>query len=178
MSTTETPKATAGAENDDASGTAGTAESAGAPAVVTAARKADRGAIAIAAGLLLACAGLVGYGILNTQDEPKPRAVPTAEVTYEVQGEGTVEISYLSRNEDGDATVESGVELPWKKTVQVPLGKDPSVNIVLGPKGGRAGCTLAIQGEHVQRATAYGKFGRATCTGTLPAPAPTNESTN
>lgn len=130
----------------------------------------NRRAIAIALVLLLACGGLIGYGILDTEDKPKPRAVPTAEVTYEVTGEGTAEISYLARNEAGDATVVSGVKLPWKKSVQVPLGKAPTVNITLDQKGGTASCTLAIRGKHVQRATAMGEYGRATCTGELPVP--------
>ncbi|UYQ63981.1 hypothetical protein [Streptomyces peucetius] len=129
-----------------------------------------RAGVAIAAVLLLACGGLVGYGVLNTEDEPKAApTVPTAEVTYEVTGEGPVEISYLARSEDGSATVVRGAELPWKKTVQVPLGKAPTVAIVLGEKGGQAACTLAIRGQHVQRATAMGEFGRATCAGELPA---------
>ncbi|WP_404797343.1 hypothetical protein [Streptomyces pristinaespiralis] len=129
-----------------------------------------RAGLAIAAALLLACGGLVGYGLLDTEEtKPKARAVPTAEVTYEVVGEGPVEISYLARSEDGTATVVRDAELPWKKTVQVPLGKPPTVAIVLGEKGGQAACTLAIRGEHVQRATASGEFGRATCAGELPA---------
>ncbi|GAA3499567.1 hypothetical protein GCM10019016_066710 [Streptomyces prasinosporus] len=53
--------------------------------------------------------------------------------------------------------------------MRVPLGKAPTVNVVLGEKGGQAGCTLAIRGKHVQRATAMGAFGRATCAGELPA---------
>jgi hypothetical protein len=129
-----------------------------------------RAGLAIAAALLLACGGLVGYGLLDTEEKkPKARAVPTAEVTYEVVGEGPVEISYLARSEDGTATVVRDAELPWKKTVQVPLGKPPTVAIILGEKGGQAACTLAIRGEHVQRATASGEFGRATCAGELPA---------
>lgn len=128
-----------------------------------------RAGVAIAAVLLLACGGLVGYGVLNTEDEPRSPTTPAAEVTYEVTGEGPVEISYLTRSEDGAATVVRDVELPWKKTVQVPLGKAPTVAIVLGEKDGQAACTLAIRGKHVQRATAMGKFGRATCTGELPA---------
>ncbi|MFF2191106.1 hypothetical protein [Streptomyces sp. NPDC058155] len=130
----------------------------------------NRAGIAIAAAVLLACGSLVGYGILNTEEKPKPRAVPTAEVTYEVTGEGTVEVSYLARSESGDATIESGVQLPWKKTVRVPLGKDPTVAIVLGEKGGQAACTLALHGTHVQRATASGTYGRATCSAPLPRP--------
>ncbi|CAM5276003.1 MmpS family transport accessory protein [Streptomyces tanashiensis] len=114
---------------------------------------------------LLACFGLVGYGILDTDDQPKPHAVPKAEVTYEVTGTGTVDISYLARGEAGAATVEHGVRLPWTKSVQMPLGKAPTVAITLDGKGGQASCTLAIHDKHVQRATAVGAFGRATCTG-------------
>jgi hypothetical protein len=128
-----------------------------------------RAGVAIAAVLLLACGGLVGYGVLDTEEKPKPPPVPTAAVTYEVTGEGPVEISYLARSEDGTATVVRDAELPWKKTVQVPLGKPPTIAIVLGEKGGQASCTLAIRGNHVQRATAMGEFGRATCAGELPA---------
>lgn len=129
----------------------------------------DRRGLAIAAAVLLACGGLVCYGILNTEEQPKPRTAPTAEVTYEVTGEGTAELSYLARSESGEATVEKSVTLPWKKSVQVPVGKAPSVNIVLDREGGQASCTLAIRGKHVQRATAFGAYGRATCTGELPA---------
>lgn len=140
-----------------------------------------RALIGIAAVVLLVCGGLVTYGILDTKDEPKRRVLPTAEVTYEVQGEGTVQISYLagaeSGAESGDATVETGVRPPWKKTVRVPLGKNPTVNIVLDAKGGQADCTLAVRGEHVQRALASGAYGRATCTGELPTPVATDEST-
>ncbi|MFF8836895.1 hypothetical protein [Streptomyces sp. NPDC015130] len=124
----------------------------------------------VAATALLACLGLVGYGMLDTAEAPRrPRAVPTAEVTYEVTGTGTAEISYLARSEDGTATVETAVTLPWKKSVRAPLGRTPTVAVVLDGEGGQATCTLAIHGRHVQRATALGDYGRATCTGTLPA---------
>lgn len=128
-----------------------------------------RAGVVIAAVLLLACGGLVGYGMLNTEEKPRPPAVPTAAVTYEVTGQGPVEISYLAQSEDGAATVVRDAELPWKQTVEVPLGQAPTVAIVLGEKGGQAACTLAIRGKHVQRATAMGEFGRATCAGELPA---------
>ncbi|MFJ6819417.1 hypothetical protein ACIQRJ_03270 [Streptomyces niveus] len=130
----------------------------------------SRAGIAIAAAVLLACGGLVGYGFLNTEEKPEPRAVPTAEVTYEVTGEGTVEVSYLARSESGSATVVKDAALPWKKTVRVPLDKDPTVAIVLGEKGGQAACTVAVRGTHVQRATASGTYGRATCSAPLPRP--------
>ncbi|MEU0157624.1 hypothetical protein ABZ154_01935 [Streptomyces sp. NPDC006261] len=89
-------------------------------------------------------------------------------MTYEVTGKGTVEISYLARSESGSATVVKDAALPWKKTVQVPLGKDPTVAIVLGDQGGQAACALAVRGVHVQRATSSGTYGRATCSGPLP----------
>ncbi|MGP3926294.1 hypothetical protein [Streptomyces sp. 8N616] len=145
---------------------------AGADARDPGAQGADRRGVALAGALLLACGGLVAYGILTTEDEPKPRAIPTAEVTYEVLGNGTADISYLARSEAGKATVATGVQLPWKKTVQVPLGKEPIVSITLGKKSGQASCTLSIHGKHVQRATAFGPYGRATCTGSLPKPEP------
>lgn len=48
--------------------------------------------------------------------------------------------------------------------MRVPLGTSPVVDITLGEKGGEAGCTLAISGKRVQRATASGAFGRSICT--------------
>lgn len=126
-----------------------------------------RQGVVISAVLLLACGALVGYGMLSTEDKPKPRAVPTAEVTYEVTGTGTAEISYLARSQSGAATVEKDAKLPWKKTVQVPVGKAPTVAIILDEKGGEAVCALAVRGKHAQRATAMGTFGRATCSGPL-----------
>lgn len=136
----------------------------------TSERGMDRRVVAVAAALVLACAGLVGYGVLNTGNEPEEQAAPTAEVTYEVRGEGTADITYLARSEAGKATIASDVTLPWKKTVEVPLGEEPTVSILLGEEGGEASCALAIRGRHVQRSTAFGSYGRATCSGALPAP--------
>ncbi|MFE0100074.1 hypothetical protein [Streptomyces sp. NPDC059009] len=65
----------------------------------------------------------------------------------------------------GTATAEAGVGLPWKKTVRVPLGKEPVVRVQLGAGGGEARCALAVRGEHRQRATAYGAYGKAVCSG-------------
>lgn len=130
----------------------------------------DRRGIAVAAALLLACGAFVTYGILNSDDAPAPQqAAPAAGVTYEVLGEGTADITY--RGPGGDkATVVTNARLPWKKTVSVPLGASPIVNVTLGEKGGTASCTLAVRGRHVQRATATGAFGRTTCSSELPAP--------
>ncbi|MGW6143470.1 hypothetical protein [Streptomyces sp. NPDC055140] len=129
----------------------------------------DRRGIAACGVLLAACAGLVLYGVLDTEEKPE-RHVPTASVTYEVDGEGSADLTYQARSEAGTAVAVRKVSLPWRKTVRVPLGKPPIVTIALGEKGGRVSCHLAIRGEHVQTATAFGKFGRASCQGELPAP--------
>ncbi|MFE1587831.1 MmpS family transport accessory protein [Streptomyces sp. NPDC058737] len=155
------------AENTEKTGSTENAENSENPEVT--ATGGGRAGVLIAAVLLLACAGLVGYGLLDTEEKPKPSSTPTAAVTYEVTGDGTAEISYLGPDEDGRATVVRDAELPWKHTVRVPLGETPTVAVVLGEKGGQAACTLAIRGQHVQRATAVGEFGRATCSGELPA---------
>ncbi|PVE08630.1 MmpS family transport accessory protein [Streptomyces scopuliridis] len=131
----------------------------------------DRRGLAIGLVLLLACGSLVGYGVLNSEEKEgknESRSAPTAEVTYEVLGEGTADISYLGTGGSDKADVVKSAQLPWKKTVNVPAGEPPIVNVTLGEKGGQASCTLAIRGNHVQRSTASGQFGRATCSAELP----------
>ncbi|NUT53230.1 MAG: hypothetical protein HOV94_38995 [Saccharothrix sp.] len=126
----------------------------------------------MAGAVLAVCAGLVVYGVLESGEgggRASERRTPTASVTYEVTGEGSADITFQARSEAGTATVVKAAALPWRKTVDVPVGRDPIVSIVLTEKGGQARCTLAIRGRHVQSATATGTFGRATCTGALPA---------
>ncbi|MFJ2722877.1 hypothetical protein [Streptomyces sp. NPDC087437] len=131
-----------------------------------------RAALIACGAVLAACAGLVLYGVLNTgksggtAEHPVPAAA--APVTYEVTGEGIVDITYQARSTSGTATRVNAATLPWRTTVDVPLGQEPTINIVLGQKGGQARCALAIRGQHIQGATATGAFGRATCAGQLP----------
>ncbi|MFF4348148.1 hypothetical protein [Streptomyces sp. NPDC001530] len=176
----DTPEGTDTGEAADTSEAADTGEAAEdnspEPSGEKSSKGADRRGIAVAGVLLAACAGLVVYGVLNTAEKPEQHHVPTASVTYEIEGEGTADITYQARSESGDAVVADGVTLPWKKTVSVPLGKAPLVTITLGEKGGRASCQLAIRGKHVQTATAFGKFGRATCQAELPSPEPSGAS--
>ncbi|MFE7759314.1 MmpS family transport accessory protein [Streptomyces sp. NPDC057429] len=142
-------------------------EPSGSPEVIgKVSRIPDPRGIAVAAALLLACGALITYGILDTGTEraDKESAVPTAAVTYEVLGEGAADITYRGDGEGDRADVVKNAELPWKKTVNVPLGTAPVVNVTLGEKGGEASCTLAVRGKHVQRSTASGAFGRSTCT--------------
>ncbi|MER7172562.1 hypothetical protein [Streptomyces mesophilus] len=133
---------------------------------------ADRPGIVAAVVVLALCAGLVLYSVLRGEESDPPRKVPTAAVTYEVTGEGTVDITYQGASEKGTAETVARAELPWRKEVRVPLGRAPVVSVVLGAKGGQAKCALAIKGRHVQSATADGAYGRTNCTGVLPSPAP------
>ncbi|MFG2357267.1 hypothetical protein [Streptomyces sp. NPDC048521] len=142
------------------------------PADAARAHRPERTGLLIGAALLATCGGLVLYGVLDTADKPGKPTVPTAAVTYEVTGDGTADIAYQGRSETGTATVDHAVALPWKKTVQVPLGRPPLVSITLGEKGGRASCSLAVRGKHVQTASAYGTFGRATCQSELASATP------
>jgi hypothetical protein len=124
-------------------------------------------------GFLVLCLAVVLFGVVRGGDQDKAEPeVPTAPVTYEVTGEGTADLSYQGASEQGTAETVSGVRLPWKKTVEVPLGQNPVIRITLGEQGGQARCAVAVRGRHAQSATASGGFGRATCSAPLPAPAP------
>ncbi|MGW4022141.1 hypothetical protein [Streptomyces sp. NPDC005009] len=139
-------------------------------------RGGDRAGFIAAGAILVVCLGFVLYGVLGTEGDPEPERpkTPTAAVTYRVTGEGNVDVSYLARSEEGKATVEKDVELPWEKTVRVPVGQPPTLNIVLDDKGGQARCALAVRGAHVQGATASGTYGRATCSAERLAAAPSS----
>lgn len=170
----EKPSAESSEENSETAEesveSAGTPETDPSPAA--AGRRPDRAGLLVAGGVLAACTGLVLYGVLNGDEDPSParHRTPTASVTYEVTGTGTADLTFQARSESGTATVVRGARLPWHRTVEVPVGRDPLISIVLGEDGGTAHCALAVRGHHVQSATASGNFGRATCSGSLPAP--------
>ncbi|MFD9600849.1 hypothetical protein OG609_38740 [Streptomyces sp. NBC_01224] len=102
-------------------------------------RRIDRGGIAVAVALLLACGAFVTYGVLDSEDKPADKqaaTTPTAAVTYEVLGRGSADISYRGAGDD-KADVVTDVGLPWRKTVSVPLGASPIVNVTLGKEAAR-----------------------------------------
>jgi hypothetical protein len=160
MPTTEEPAGPDECGTPDATGVSRTARE----------RLADRGGVAVAAALLLACGAFVTYGVLDSGEDPADEraATPTVEVTYEVLGEGAADISYRGAGDTAGVVPDAG--LPWRKTVSVPLGAAPIVDVTLGDKGGTASCALTVSGRHVQRAIAAGAFGRTTCSGDLPTP--------
>jgi len=97
-------------------------------------------------------------------------AAPTTPVSYAVTGSGTAQITY-TRN--GTASTTLTAHLPWQHTTQLTPGQAPAtLSIVLGQGGGHATCTLTLNGHPVQHATAYGTYGRATCTTHLTPPTP------
>lgn len=133
--------------------------------------------IGAAAALLLA-GGVVTYGILASSDGPEPAPpVPTAAVSYEVRGSGTVQIDFIAQGRQPKSLTLSGSDLPWRKDVEVALGSEPTVRIVLDGKGGDAQCALSVRGKHAQRSTAVGPYGRATCSAPLAAAQDTSGST-
>lgn len=128
-----------------------------------------RRTIAIAVALsAAAAAALLAYATTRDDDPAPPeRHVPTAAVTYTVQGSGNAHITYLGDSPRGTATTLPDAELPWTTTIDVPRRKDAILTVVLPADGTRATCTLAVAGQHRQRATATGLHGRATCTAEL-----------
>ncbi len=115
-----------------------------------------------------AAAALLAYATTRDDDPAPPeRHVPTAAVTYTVQGSGNAHVTYLGNSPKGTATTLPDAELPWTTTVDVPRRKDATLTVVLPADGTRATCTLAVAGQHRQRATATGPHGRATCTAEL-----------
>ncbi|MBW1596654.1 MmpS family transport accessory protein [Streptomyces sp. JJ38] len=117
-------------------------------------------------GVLTAAA--VGAWLVASSDDGEGLPPDAVAVTYEVTGEGTVDISYSS-GEDGTAETVRGAELPWSADVHVtPAGGPATVTVVLGERGGEAGCTVAVAGQHRQRSTAFGEFGRASCSAEVP----------
>ncbi|WP_327433085.1 hypothetical protein [Streptomyces sp. NBC_01236] len=125
----------------------------------------DRTGVLIGVALLAVCSALILYGVFGTgtDDSGQERGTSTTPVTYEVTGTGTADLTYQARSETGKATVVQSARLPWRKTVDVPVGQAPTIGIVLGEHGGTARCILAVRGKYIQSATATGTFGRATC---------------
>ncbi len=124
----------------------------------------------LAGGAALVAAAVVGTVLLVALPEDEPAPAPyTVAVTYKVTGEGKATISYDTGRSDDPGGREQPVELLWSKKVRVSPGSDQArVSIILGEDGGRAQCAVAVRGQHRQRSTAFGEFGRATCSAKVP----------
>lgn len=122
---------------------------------------------AAALAALVAGATLLTTGL---PEQPGPGAAPhTVAVTYTVTGDGPATITYKGGRAGEARERKQSVELPWTKELRVdPADGKARVSIVLGRDGGRAQCTVAVAGQHRQRATAFGDFGRASCSARIP----------
>lgn len=118
---------------------------------------ADAGALVAAAvaGTVLAAA--------FSGEEPAPPPY-TVGVTYKVTGKGEATIDHNDGDPDDGGRRQQAVDLLWSKNVRVnPDSGTASVSIILGKNGGRAACAIAVRGKHRQTSSAFGSYGRATC---------------
>lgn len=124
--------------------------------------------LAGAVGLVAAAVAGTVLTIAYTGETPAPPPYTVA-VTYEVTGKGTATIVYNNGDPDDPGRRKQAVDLPWSKKVRVdPHSGIARVSIILGEDGGRAACSLAIRGEHRQTSSAFGSYGRATCSAKVP----------
>ncbi|MGW1766885.1 MmpS family transport accessory protein [Streptomyces sp. NPDC002073] len=90
----------------------------------------------------------------------------TFEVVYIVTGSGKVsEIGWLegSGGQTSSKTLKDQT-VPWEKKLTMKgVTSIPSVNVILGEKGGTADCVILVNGKEAKRATANGAFGMASC---------------
>ncbi|SEO79087.1 hypothetical protein [Actinacidiphila rubida] len=108
--------------------------------------------------LAAACSGTSSAAGHPAQDSPRPtRHI----VSYQVDGHGTADITW-SGTSGGTAT---GVTLPWHRTGQRSDGtRGVTLTVVLGRTGGKATCSLTVDGRRVGTSLAQGSYGRAACT--------------
>jgi hypothetical protein len=124
--------------------------------------------LACAAGLVAAAVAGSVLTVALTGEKPAPPPYTVA-VTYKVTGKGTATIVYNNGDPDDPGRRKQAVDLPWSKKVQVsPKTGHARVSIILGEDGGRAACSLAVRGEHRQTSSAFGSYGRATCSAKVP----------
>lgn len=131
-------------------------------------------------GLLVAGGVVYGPSLLESQREPSP--VITGEpslmtspapspapakrvVVFEVTGTGTA--FNITATVGASVQNESGVQLPWSRTVEVPadqLSKSVMLVVVAGPDGAEVHGKYTIDGTTVREGKASGPYGVLTIT--------------
>ncbi|MFR9676606.1 hypothetical protein [Streptomyces sp. TR06-5] len=125
--------------------------------------------LAGAAALVAAAAAGTALTVGLSDDQEPADAPYSVAVTYRVTGDGPATISWNGGDPDKPRRQRQSVELPWTKKLTVqPASGSARVSLTLGKDGGTAQCTVAVDGQHRQRATAFGDFGRATCAADVP----------
>lgn len=124
--------------------------------------------VLVGSGTLLATVAGVALALVGAQTQsPQPR--DTVPVTYQVTGEGKATVFYRATHTGEERVRERLVDLPWTEEVHMTADDGTArVSIVLDEDGGKAQCAVAVAGRHRQRATAFGDFGRATCSAKVP----------
>ncbi|MFV5996548.1 hypothetical protein ACNPQM_30140 [Streptomyces sp. NPDC056231] len=127
-------------------------------------------------GVALLAISAVAIALVSNFGEKKRKEakVPAYDVTYTVTGTTNVSVSV---QKGGGVALPGGEispsKLPWTKHIAMPAdGTPPTMDILLGEKGGHAECTLIIRGRLASRSVAEGTFGRATCSAEAPTTAP------
>ncbi|MEU0830455.1 hypothetical protein [Streptomyces sp. NPDC005969] len=125
--------------------------------------------------VLLAVSALVIALISRPGEKGTEEAkIPTYDVTYTVTGTANVSVSV---SKGGGVALPGGMltpsKLPWTKHISMPAdGTPPTMEILLGEKGGHAECAISVRGRFASRSVAAGAFGRATCGAEAPPTTP------
>jgi hypothetical protein len=156
------------AHHPDPTGEASTPESATVPRPRSAGRQRLIALTSLAAAAAAALAITLAFTLNSSGTSSHAASAPperTVPVTYDVTGTGTAQITYAGHGASAETVT---VHLPWHQSAELAAGHGPAtISIVLGQSGGRATCALTIHGTPVQHATAYGSYGRATCSTNL-----------
>ncbi|MEV6110085.1 MmpS family transport accessory protein [Streptomyces sp. NPDC051940] len=105
--------------------------------------------------LLTACTG-------SADPDPAPSGPRGPRISFEVDGTGTADVDYSAGT--GAASGRApGSTLPWRKTVRS-TGAPYTLTVVLGEDGGKATCSITVDGRKLAGSSARGPLGRATCT--------------
>jgi hypothetical protein len=122
-------------------------------------------------GLVVSIIGLVicivwAVIVKDAVDEVNEEANREAVIVYEITGDATgVSVTYSTFNEDDYSTKDEEVAtLPWSKEVRTKgYVKEGQVIVTTGEAGGTVTCTITVDGEEIETATATGPFQMATC---------------
>ena len=117
--------------------------------------------VAAAAVLLTAACGP------STTGSSQAPTASTIAITYEVTGKTAGNITYTTDGA-GSQEQQSGVKLPWRKTVNVPGGF--AFVSVLAQNGGSGQISCKItdgSGKVIKEATSSGTYAIASCSGTV-----------
>jgi hypothetical protein len=96
-----------------------------------------------------------------------PDSGKQVKVTYEVRGDGPIDVVYLAKVGDGPKTVRKP-KLPWKFTATIDSAAFVSVSAVRGANDeGDISCRALVDGKEVVKSSKTGPFASVTCTKSL-----------